>query len=92
MKEVAKEFEKQFTCLGENTKKHITFTVPMEKEVARIDKNGEKITKIISYSLQFTDSPRFLASSFSNFVNNLAEEIHRIKCKYGDNRTYETWN
>ena len=28
--------------------KHITFTVPIEKEVTRIDKNGEKITKNIS--------------------------------------------
>ena len=26
---------------------------------------------------------RFMASSLSNLVNNLSEEIHRIKCKYG---------
>ena len=24
-----------------------------------------------------------MASSLSNFVNNLSEEIHKIKCKYG---------
>ena len=24
-----------------------------------------------------------MASSLSNLVNNLSEEIHRIKCKYG---------
>ena len=24
-----------------------------------------------------------MASSLSNFVNNLAEGIHKIKCKYG---------
>ena len=38
------EFFKKFTCLGENTekyKKYITFTVPIENEVTRIDKNGE---------------------------------------------------
>ena len=39
IKELAEEFEKQFTCLGENTEKYITFTVPIEKEVTRIDKN-----------------------------------------------------
>ena len=47
IKELAEEFKKQFTCLGENTEKYITFTVPIEKEVTRIDKNGEEITKNI---------------------------------------------
>ena len=56
------------------------FTVPIEKEVTRIDKNGEEITKNISYILQFIDSARFMASSLSNLVNNLFEGIHRIKC------------
>ena len=37
IKELMEEFEKQFTCLGENTEKYITFTVPIEKEVTRID-------------------------------------------------------
>ena len=39
IKELAEEFEKQFICLGENTEKYIAFTVPIEKEVTRIDKN-----------------------------------------------------
>ena len=42
IKELAEEFKKQFTCLGENTEKYITFTVPIEKEVTRVDKNREK--------------------------------------------------
>ena len=42
----AEEFKKQFTCLGENTEKYVNFTVPMKKEVTRIDKNGEKLQKI----------------------------------------------
>ena len=85
IKELAEEFKKQFTCLGENTEKYITFTVPIEKEVTRIDKNGEEITKNISYILQFIDSARFMASSLSNLVNNLSERIHKIKCKYENN-------
>ena len=39
MKELAEEFEKQFTSLGENTEKYIIFTVSIEEEVTRIDKN-----------------------------------------------------
>ena len=35
MKELAEELEKQLSCLGENTGKYITFTVPIEKEVTR---------------------------------------------------------
>ena len=54
IKELAEEFKKQFTCLGENTEKYITFTVPIEKEVARIDKNGQEITKNICYILHVT--------------------------------------
>ena len=49
IKELAEEFKKQ---LGENTEKYKTFTVPIEKEVTRIDKNGEEITK--KYILYFT--------------------------------------
>ena len=30
---------KKFTCLGENTEKYITFTVPIEKEITRTDEN-----------------------------------------------------
>ena len=55
----------------------------MEKEVTRIDGNGE-ITKNISYILQFIDSVRFMTSLLSNLANNLSEGIHGIKYKYGD--------
>ena len=54
----------------------------MQKEVTRIDKNGEEITKHISYILQFIDSARFMASSLSNLVNNLSDGIRKIKCKH----------
>ena len=48
----------------------------------RINKNREEITKYISYILQFFDSTQFMASLLSNLVNNLSEEIHKIKCKH----------
>ena len=65
VKELEEEFKKQFTSLGENTGKYITFTVPIENEITRIDKNGEEITKNISYALHFIDSVRFMVSSLS---------------------------
>ena len=77
--------KKQLNCLGENTEKYITFSTAIEKEVIRIDKSGKEITKAISYKLKFIDSARFMINSLSNFVNNLAEGIHIIKCKYGHN-------
>ena len=40
------EFEAEFECLGENTEKYITFSVPVKKEITKKDKNGnDKITK-----------------------------------------------
>ena len=48
IKELTEELKKKFPCLGENTENYIAFTVSIEKEVTRIDKNGEEITKNIS--------------------------------------------
>ena len=67
----------------------------MQKSVIFVKKNIKKIyykkylqkikiiKKNISYILQFINSARFIESSLSNLLNNLSEEIHRIKCKYG---------
>ena len=51
IKELAEEFKKPFTCLAENTEKYITFSIPIDKKVTRIDKDGEEITKTISHIL-----------------------------------------
>ena len=56
----------------------------MEKEVTRIEENGEEITKTKTYVLQFIGSARFMASSLSDLVDNLSEGIHSIKCKLED--------
>ena len=55
--------------------------IVIRKEIVRIDKNGEEITKTISYRLRFISSTRFMASSLSNIVN-LAEGTHKIKYEY----------
>ena len=38
----------RFIVLAENTEKYITFKVPIEKEVTRIDRNKEEIPKNIA--------------------------------------------
>ena len=55
---------------------------PNSKRSYRIQKNGEEFIKNISYKLQVIDSAKFMASSLSNLVNNLSEEVDRIKWKF----------
>ena len=64
-----------------NTEKYIFFIVKIEKEVTKIDENGKEITESKSYRLQFIDSSRFMERLLSNLVNNLTEDIQKIKCK-----------
>ena len=40
IKELAEEFQEEFTRLGQISKKYITFTVPVEKEVTKTDKHA----------------------------------------------------
>ena len=73
IKELVKEFEGNFDCLGENTEKYITFSLPLKKEIE--NKNIE-----ITYKVKFIDSFRFMSSSLSKLVDNLSEGIHNNKC------------
>ena len=85
IRELSEEFEGEFECLGENTEKYITFSVPIKKEITKKDKNGNgKITKI-SYKIMLIDSYRFMSISLSNLVSNLSERLHNdrsIDCKF----------
>ena len=73
IKELVKEFEGNFDCLGENTEKHITLSVPLKKKIE--NKNLE-----ITYKAKFIDSFRFMSSSLSKLVDNLSEGIHNNTC------------
>ena len=69
IKELVKEFEGNFECLGENTEKKITFSAPIKKKIE--NKNIE-----ITYKIKFIDSYRFMSSSLSKLVDNLSEGLH----------------
>ena len=73
IKELVKEFEGNFECLGENTEKYITFSVLIKKKIENKDLE-------ITYKLKFIDSYRFMSSSLSKLVDNLSEGIHNNKC------------
>ena len=73
IKELVKQFDGNFDCLGENTKKYITFSVPLKKKIE--NKNLE-----ITYKIKFIDSFRFMSSSLSKLVDNLSEGIYNNKC------------
>ena len=64
IKELAKEFEGELNCLGENTEN--TFLIPLKKEFKRISKNGEEITKTKSYKLQLIDIAKFMTSYYKS--------------------------
>ena len=73
IKELASEFDGNFECLGENTEKYITFSVPIKK---KIDNKNIDTT----YKIKFIDSFRFMATSLSKLVDNLTGNIHNDKC------------
>ena len=64
IKQLVIEFKVNFECIGENTEKYITFSVPIKKE----HDNG----KTTSYKLRFIDSYRFMSASLSSLVDNLS--------------------
>ena len=70
IKKLAEKFKVKFGCLGENTEKSITFSMPLKKE------NHKKVT----YKLKFIDSYRFMSISLSNLVDNLSG-VYDKECK-----------
>ena len=82
IKELVKEFDGNFECLGENTEKYATFSVPIKKKIENKDLE-------ITYKIKFIDNYRFMASSLSKLVDNLSEGIHNNKCSdCGSNLDY----
>ena len=83
IKKLAEEFKGEFECLGENTEKYITFSVPLKKE----NDDG----KIITYKLKFIDSYRFMQSSLSKLVDNLSEVYDRECTKCRERKKGKLW-
>ena len=63
------------------TKKSTKLFLFQKNEITKIDKDGNESVVNICYKITFINSARFMASLLSNLVDNLAEGIHKIKCK-----------
>ena len=73
IKQLAKEFKGCFRCLGENTEKYITFSVPIKKVLDNDNDsdndddsdndNDKNKVKTVTYRLKFIDSYRFIQDS-----------------------------
>ena len=73
IRELVKEFDSNFECLGENTEKYITLSAPIKKKIENKDIE-------ITYKLKFIDSYRFMSMPLSKLIDNLSEGIHNNKC------------
>ena len=51
MKKLGNEFKGQFECLAENTKKYKPFSVPIAKEMKKVDNDGKEDVKTVSYKI-----------------------------------------
>ena len=72
IKKLVKDFDGNFECLGENTEKYITFSVPIKKKI-----ENENIE--ITYKIKFIDSYKFMSMLVSKLIDNLSEGIHNNK-------------
>ena len=70
--QLAKEFKGQLDCIGENMKKYVTFSVPINKKC----NDG----KTVSYKLKFIDSFRFMSASLSELADNLPGIFNSLEC------------
>ena len=69
---LAQKIEGQFECLGKNTKKYITFSVPIKKELDNC--------KTLTYKIQFNDSFRLIPTSLSKLVISISD-FYNKKCR-----------
>ena len=72
IKELVNKLDGSFECLGENTGKYITLSVPIKRKIE--NKNFE-----ITYKIKLIDSYRFMSMSLSKLIDNLSEGIHNNK-------------
>ena len=72
IKQLTEEFKGQFECIGENTEKHFTFSVPIKKE----NDNRKPITN----KIKFIKSYRSMQSKLAELTDNLSG-INDKECK-----------
>ena len=87
IKQLGKDFNGYFSCIGENTEKYISFSITFIKENA----NSNKKKKPDANSLRFSDSFRFMNTSLDNLVKNIAEPSKNLSIDVLKERFYNTY-
>ena len=88
IKQLSKDFDGYFNCIGENTEKYISFSVTfINKESA----NSNKKKKSDAYSLRFIDSFRFMNRGLDDLVKNITETKENISIDMLKERFYNTY-
>ena len=94
-KRISKQVCERILILWGNTEKYKPFSVPIEKEVTKIDKDGNARVANISYNIKFTGNARFLTSSLSILAEyeSAKDNLRKYKCtfcnKYSSNNLDE---
>ena len=86
IKQLAEDCNGYFSCIGENTEKYISFSIPFIKKSA--DSKRKKKPK--AYSLRFIDNYRFMNRGLDDLVKNLAELSKNILDNVLIERFYNT--
>ena len=83
IKQLAKDFNGYFGCIGENTEKYISFSISVFKE------SGNK-KKPDVFTLKFIDSNGFIKGKLEDHVKNLAEPSKNLSIDVLQQRFYNT--
>ena len=71
--QLAIEFKGELDCIGDNMENYITFCVPIKKEL--------NSSKTVIYKLKFTDSFRFMSTSFSELLDKTSGTFKSEECR-----------
>ena len=80
IKELTNEFERQFNFLSYLFSPINFLFSPVCLFHNLKCKDGNESVETISYKIKFMDSMRFMETSLSKVVDDLTEEIHKIRC------------
>ena len=81
IKELVKEFDGNFDCLGENTEKYITFSIPLKKKIENKDiEINYKIKFIDNLSEEIHNNKCFDCKSNLDYIRITKNEKLLLKC------------
>ena len=68
--EFAKEYKGDINCIPLNTNKHMSFSVPIKKEIIEPNEDDKK-KRVLTYNLRFIDSARHVSRVLSEYMDSM---------------------